>query len=1562
MRLLQYNSAGQFSLTDDLNGDSIPKYAILSHTWRLDTEEVTFEDMINSTGEDKPGYEKIRFCGEQAREDGLLYFWIDTCCINKGNGAELSRSITSMFRWYQKAAKCYVYLSDVSARKRKASDQVFNCTWESDFRNSRWFTRGWTLQELLAPASVEFFSRERKRLGDKSSLRQLICEITNIPHSALQGDPISQFSVDERLQWIEHRQTKQEEDKVYSLLGIFNVYMLPIYGEGIRGAFKRLRREIDELQKCIQNLCLTNPCETKNSIEQNKGGLLRDSYQWILENPDFQQWRDDQQTRLLWIKGDPGKGKTMLLCGIIDELAKLAIDTVNVSFFFCQATDNHMNNATAVLRGLIYMLVNQQPSFISHVRNSYGGFEKQHFEGPNAWVILKKVFIKILEDPHLQNTYLIVDALDECTENLTLLLDLIVHTSMTYSYVKWIVSSRNWLIIEKDLKKATQKVKLSLELNEISVSEAVKTYIQFKVDILAERNDYNNDTRDAVQRYLSSNANGTFLWVALVCKELVDASWWEAEEVLASFPPGLDSLYKRMLDQIHPRTAKLCKSILAVVSTVYRPITLHELASFVDMPPRSSGDYKVWEEIVRRCGSFLTLQGRTISFVHQSAKEFLLSEASHEIFPSGIQAIHYLIFSRWLRVTSMTLRRDIYNLHTPGYAIERVKQPDPDPLAGSRYSCIYWIDHLCAWDSKAPTEHGVDLRDGGVVEVFVRKKYLYWLEALSLCRSISDGVVSMAKLEALLQGREGSSILLDHVHDARRFIMRFKYAIEKSPLQVYTSALMFSPARSLIRRLFKEEEPRWITAKPVVVDNWNACLQTLEGHRRSVMSVAFSHDSTRLASASLDNTIKIWDISNGACLQTLEGHSDSVISVVFSHDSTWLASASEDKTVKIWDASNGACLQTLEGHSGSVMSVAFSHDSTRLASTSWDKTVKVWDTNNGACLQTLEGHTNLIMSVTFSHNSIWLASASWDKTVKIWDISSGACLRTLGGHSRSVTSVTFSHDSTWLASASWDYIVKIWDISSGVCLQTLKGHGDLVESVAFSHNSIWLASASWDKTVKIWDISSGACLQTLEGHSNSVTSVTFSRGSTWLASASWDHTVKIWDISSGVCLQTLKGHGDLVKSVTFSHNSIWLVSASEDKIVMIWDASNGDRLPTLEGNSNSVGFLAFSHDSTRLASASCDKTAKIWNTSNGACLQTLKGHSGFITSVAFSHDSTRLASASLDGTVKIWDANNGTCLQTLEGHSNFVMSVTFSHNSTWLASASWDKTAKIWDTASGACLQILEGHSDFVMSVTFSHNSTWLASASWDKTAKIWDTASGACLQILEGHSDFVMSVTFSHNSTWLASASWDKTAKIWDTASGACLQTLEGHSDFVMPVTFSHNSTWLTSASWDKTVKIWDICSGACLQTLEGHNRSVTSVTFSQDSTWLASASLDNMIKIWDTNNGACLQTLDIGKPIIKISFDPTGSYLQTDIGTIALTALSSLSSNVTNVVDLRSPQYYGWALGSGGEWITYNSENWVWLPSEYRPSFSVVSEKAIGVITGNGKVWMCNFKVDNI
>jgi hypothetical protein len=159
-----------------------------------------------------------------------------------------------------------------------------------------------------------------------------------------------------------------------------------------------------------------NPCG-------KKGGLLRDAYKWV---PEFQRWRCDEDSRLLWAKGDPGKGKTMLLCGIINQLDKSNGNTSLLSFF-CQAADSRINSAAAVLRGLIYLLAKQQPSLDRHIRKRYNDVGKQLFEDVNTWTTLSHTLTSILEDPHhLQSTFLIIDTLDEYTTGLPLLLEFVI--------------------------------------------------------------------------------------------------------------------------------------------------------------------------------------------------------------------------------------------------------------------------------------------------------------------------------------------------------------------------------------------------------------------------------------------------------------------------------------------------------------------------------------------------------------------------------------------------------------------------------------------------------------------------------------------------------------------------------------------------------------------------------------------------------------------------------------------------------------------------------------------------------------------------------------------------------------------------------------------------------------------------------------------------------------------------------------------------------------------------------------------------------------------------------
>ena len=242
---------------------------------------MTFADLETGGGKTKLGYAKILFCGKRARHDGLQHFWIDTCCIDKNNKAEVAFAIRSMFRWYCNAARCYIYLSDVPRIAIYSSEAAESSYEETAFRRSRWFTRGWTLQELLAPSVVDFYSKDGEELGSKLSLLSVLREITGIPGAALQGTRLSDFSVNERISWNEHRTTKIPADRAYSLMGILGVSLSPFDGESPAEAMKRVTDEVDKQNKCLQDIRQTDPRDDKKRIEDTKGGLLADFYRWV---------------------------------------------------------------------------------------------------------------------------------------------------------------------------------------------------------------------------------------------------------------------------------------------------------------------------------------------------------------------------------------------------------------------------------------------------------------------------------------------------------------------------------------------------------------------------------------------------------------------------------------------------------------------------------------------------------------------------------------------------------------------------------------------------------------------------------------------------------------------------------------------------------------------------------------------------------------------------------------------------------------------------------------------------------------------------------------------------------------------------------------------------------------------------------------------------------------------------------------------------------------------------------------------------------------------------------
>nr|XP_036587219.1 beta transducin-like protein HET-E2c [Colletotrichum truncatum]KAF6797950.1 beta transducin-like protein HET-E2c [Colletotrichum truncatum] len=1194
------------------------------------------------------------------------------------------------------------------------------------------------------------------------------------------------------------------------------------------------KADADANARFLADLRTTDPRDDKSRIERTKGGLLRDSYIWVLNNNAFQKWRDSEDDRLVWIKGDAGKGKTMLLCGIIDELQKSIPSATLLSFAFCQATDVRLNSAMAVLRSLLYLLLVQNPKIIGNVREQYDHAGQSLFNDVNSWDALYRMLMNILQSLGSQNTYLVIDALDECETDLERLVDLVVHITSSCN-AKLVVSSRNWLNIEEMLSIAPQQIPLCLELNQNSISAAVSTYISYKVDQLNRLKKYDNETRNAVQQHLETNSNDTFLWVALVCQQLADprVRKWHTREKLKLFPPKLYPLYKRMMDQVlnpdnQPTDANLCRQVLGIMSITYRPLSLEELISLVEMPHNLSTNLDFLQEIVQLCGSFLTLRERTVSFVHQSAKDFLLEKERHNILPSGFAEHHHAVA-------------------TSGYAIEDVETPHPDPLAPTRYACIYWVNHLIVSYVNMVTLLPAHTEDGDKLHSFLTKHYLHWLEAMSLLRSVPEGIGSLFDLLSLVQAKEDMSELIPLVWDAWRFVKAHKLGIEKSPLQVYSSALILSPAKSVMRQLYHQEELAMMN-KPSMKDHWDLCLQTLEGHQYHVNSIAIF--GTLLASVSDDGTMKLWNIVSGQCLRTIERRVSNYESDVVSDGRQLWASC--DDTIEVWDVTSGQYIMTLNGHSDVVTSLALLGE--QLASGSSDKTVKIWNAASGQHLMTLQGHTDDVTSLAFVGSQ--LASGSSDKTIKLWDAVSGEHIMTIEGHSTGIMSIALSR--TQLASASTKTTIEIWDAVSGQHITSLKGHKRTVNALAFLENL--LASGSYDSTIKVWNTISGQCLQTLEGHRMTVSSVAFVGDGIQIASASYDGTIKLWDVSSEHNYRKLKRHGKDMES-------------SE-----IQDMQQ---------------------------STSHEKVTKRWGLSLDQCCNNFEGHGDWINQLSFSRDGTYLASQS-NHTIKIWDVASGRCLKTLEEY-------------------------RIW-------MDPLE----------FSDDNIYLASIS-DNAVKIWDLAFGQHLHMLQGHSDGINSVTFLSDCTRLASGSYDRTIKIWDLVSGQCLQTLQGHVDSVSSVTFLSDSTRLASGSKDCTIKIWGLSSGHCLQTLVGHGGNILSVCYIGDSGMLASLSQDQTIRIWDTVTGKCLTKFDTGSAIRQLFYFKSSNALQTELGIINLDGLLSNNSEASSDAANKS-SFQGYGIAATWDWIIKDSKNFLWLPTEYRPSELVVmgSTVAIGCVSG--------------
>jgi WD40 repeat protein len=593
--------------------------------------------------------------------------------------------------------------------------------------------------------------------------------------------------------------------------------------------------------------------------------------------------------------------------------------------------------------------------------------------------------------------------------------------------------------------------------------------------------------------------------------------------------------------------------------------------------------------------------------------------------------------------------------------------------------------------------------------------------------------------------------------------------------------------------------------------------------RIPITAVAFSPDGKRIASASSDFTLLLWDASTGEPIGSpLAKHSDAVTSAAFSPDGQRLLSASKDSTLRLWDTASGLPIgDALKGHKDWVTSVAFSPDGKRFVSGSEDHTLRLWDAATGKPIgEPLKGHTDSVYAVAFSRDGRYIVSGGRDETLRLWDAHTGKPIgEPFVGHSDVVTSVAFSPDGLHIVSGSRDRTLIKWETATGKSsVKQLAGHSEGVTSIAFSPDGKRLVSASYDNTLRLWDAANLEPIGLpLQGHSDSVSSVAFSPDGRRIVSGSLDRTLRLWDLKT---TQPLRGHEDRVNRVAVSPDGHHILSAGRDKTLRLWDAATGQPVgePWI-GHGDSVTSIAFSPDGSRVVSGARDGKLRLWNAKAGQPSgEPWTGHADSVTSVAFSPDGRHIVSGSRDKTLRIWDATSGRPVSDpFTGHSDGVTSVAISRDGRYVASGSRDRSLLLWDASGGPPVgRSAMKHEERVTSVAFSPDGERIVSGSEDKTLYLWDSTTGlSSIGPLKGHSGSVTSVAFSPDGKRIVSGSRDKTLRLWDAATGKPIgDPLKGHRDIVTSVAFSPDSRTVVSGSQDGTVILWPVF-GAWEETL---------------------------------------------------------------------------------------------------------------------------------------------------
>ncbi|EUC55584.1 vegetative incompatibility protein HET-E-1, putative [Rhizoctonia solani AG-3 Rhs1AP] len=1147
------------------------------------------------------------------------------------------------------------------------------------------------------------------------------------------------------------------------------------------------------------NSKLSTEVSRRGCTKDTRTKILEESIAWS-ENPDL--------AKVYWMNGMAGTGKTTIaysLCERLETRKQLAAS------FFCTRASPECREAKHIIPTIAYQLARRFAPFryslcqqLKQDPDISTGQLSDQFD-----LLLKRPLLKA-KDKLSNNLVIVIDALDECSDPhiVELFLDLLFRSVIELP-VKFFVTSRPEPAIRNKMMPESERSRSILYLHEIELSLVqadIELYLREELGSIAPADE------DITE--LAEHAGNLFIYAATAVRYIRPVgkavnSKARLKVILAvsteSFTTlsAIDALYVTILtaavddEELSPDEKDQMRLVLQTAICACEPIPIHTLSVLSGL---DDTDDVVAALQPLRSVLHVSEQSELVTTLHASFPDFMFSQARSGAFYCNKAAHNQLLAERCLNIMKAQLRFNICSIESsfiPNGRIpelgERVKRNISDELF---YTCRFWVDHLS--ETNSPDTLLLQAHE------FLCQRLLFWMEVMSIKKSVVTGIISLTKLNAWLSKmhRDTHTNILELASDAQGFVAG--YALSPASAyapHIYLSALPLSPPSSSVRFQYLPWFKGLIKVSGTIFARMEKASLGVWASTSSIRSATFLPNDGRIVLGDDEGRIFMQNAYDGKYIvQPFKAHKKVVTSLAVSSDDTQIVSGSNDRNLFIWNARDGSYISgPFKGHNNRVTSVAFSPDAAMIASGSDDRSVRIWNPHDVAMpARIFKGHKKEVKSVAFSPDGSRVISGSADHTIRLWDLSSGATIITLQGHTSAVSSVQFSPDGAHIISGSNDCSIRIWNTSDGsLFCQPPTKHSKRITSIAISPDGDRFVSGSLDCTIRIWDTHSGGLIAgPFEGHTGSVRSVGFSGDGVRIMSASDDATVRVWNAKDQGAQRdrdprTIYGRSEISASCSQTHVAICDQAEPKPTKIHVWALRTIAHvvIPT----NAEIRHLQFSLDGTRIYSLHASNAIYTWNAQTA---ELLDGPYCFTTlekwdSVVCSADGTRVVTC-CGNEAELWHVKPNHRI-ALRGTYSYWTKVIFTPDgSRFVAYNAGRRTSEVWDGASGARVA-----GPFPVEVLgLSPDGTHLCCWSRGGSIQLIHAETGGEIDIPQKYCP--SSAMFTPDGLYVAKKQSDHTIGIWDTSGQAVASFNTGHGGFRDPelLGFSSDGWLLLSAN----------------------------------------------------------------------------------------------------------------------------------------------------------------------